>query len=156
MPPARRRYRSSGALISQIHVETQTLASNGVNYQKFDDFEHRGSKLVLKKIIADVACVPDTSFDMLHVTFAVIAKPISEGVPVVLDFANEKYMKWAHRCYGRLDDANNTSNPDFAHFVETLKIVVELGWDIFFAVYVMATAVAADYSYWVRLFAKYI
>ena len=87
--------------------------------------------------------------------FALIAKPISEGTPVGTDFTNEKYVKWMRECYSFKDDANNQYQADYIHLGEVLKVVIDIGWNIFFAV-LNNSGVTAFFNYWLRLFVKYI
>ena len=154
MPP-RKRYRSSGALVSQIVETDATLTSGGVLIVKFTDFEHRSGKLVMKKIQADLGYASGSTGALQECTFAVIAKPISEGVPVTSDFINEKYVKWHRQCYATRDDTNNWNQVDLLHVQEILKVVVELGWDLYFAV-LNGVGTTNFVVSMVRLFVKYI
>ena len=153
--PTRKKYRSSGALISQLRARDTTLGVSTSISDPFDDFLHRSSKMVLKKLDISLACGGTSdSGNLLRARFAVIAKPISEGVPVTVDLDNEKYNKWQRQCYA-FKESGGKYFPDFLHVVETLKIVVDIGWNLFmFIVNEGLNTVAVAYA--LRLFVKYI
>ena len=155
--PTRKRYRSSGSLISETVQDAASLSSNGIAASKFKEFEHRSSKLVMKKFEADIGYRLGSAGNLQRCTFAIIAKPISEGVPVSSDLTNLKYLKWRKTCFAsRFSSATGeTASDDFVHFVEIMKIVVELGWDIYMTV-LNGPGLTALFDYVVRLFVKYI
>ena len=111
--------------------------------------------MVLKRINADLMFECGTTSTVQACRFAIISKPISEGVPVAVDLDNEKYSKWQHQCYATRDDVSGWIHDDFVHFMEILKIVVELGWDIYFSV-VNGGTQSNTFQFLVRLFVKYI
>ena len=156
MPAPRRRYRSSGALISQLLEQDTTLGVSTSIVETFDEFLHRSSKMVLKKLDISIGChVIQSSLNLQRARFCIIAKPISEGVPVSVDLDNEKYNKWQRQCYAYLDSSNNMVQDDYLHIEEILKIVIDIGWNLFFFIVneglnTIAIAFAA------RLFVKYI
>ena len=154
--PARKKYRSSGALISQLRARDTTLGVSTSISDPFDDFLHRSSKMVLKKLDISIACgTATTSQNLQRGRFAIIAKPISEGVPVTIDLDNEKYNKWQRQCYSYRDDGNNVVFHDYLHIEEILKIVVDVGWNLFmFIVNEGLNSIAVAYA--LRLFVKYI
>ena len=152
----RKRYRSSGSLISQLLEQDTTLGVSTSIVETFDQFQHRSSKMVLKKLDVSLACMAaTTSTNLQRARFAIIAKPISEGVPVTVDLDNEKYNKWQRQCYALRVDSNNQVQADFLHVEEILKIVVELGWNLFmFIVNEGLNTIAVAFA--ARLFVKYI
>ncbi len=154
--PVRKRYRSTGALVSQIIKDDANLTTGGVTSSKFTDFEHRSSRLVFKKININFGFF---SGDVIGVAqqcdIAIIAKPISEGVPVSDDFDNPKYTKWSRECFAVRKDADGWNIPDYQHWLEILKIVVELGWDIYVSVRNLGSS-TNPFMYWLQLFVKYI
>ena len=111
--------------------------------------------MVVKKINFSGAFGAGQTVALQDCNFGLIAKPISEGAPVVNDFDNEKYLKWNRRCFSHRSDANNQYQADFIHVDEILKFVVDLGWDLFIAV-LNGGPVTNPFIYWVRLFVKYI
>ena len=154
--PTRRRYRSSGALISQLVEQDSTLGSGSILTEAFDDFLHRSSKMVLKKLDVSLGCVGiQNNLNLQRARFAIISKPISEGNPVAGDFDNEKYNKWQRQCYAFFNTDNNMSSPDYIHVEDILKIVIDIGWNVFFSVLNEGlNSVAVAFA--LRLFVKYI
>ena len=155
MVVARRRYRSSGALISQIISDASSISSGGVTSSKFTDFEHRSSKMVLKRVQLDMGCESGANSALQSCEIAIIAKPISEGVPIAADFNNEKYVKWLHQCYSVRQDGLFYNIPDFVHWIEILKIVIDIGWDVYVS-FLNNGGITERFDYWMRLFVKYI
>ena len=155
--PTRRKYRSTGSLISSILTDESSLSSGGITSSKFTEFEHRSGKLVLKKVDFDAGYRLGAVGNLQSCRFAIIAKPISEGVPVADDFDNEKYSKYQQMCFASrfASGSGETATDDIFHTKEILKIVVELGWDIYFSV-LNGPGVTAVFAYLVRLFVKYI
>ena len=155
--PTRKRYRSTGALVSQILSDNGSLTSDGVSSSKWTDFEHRSSKMVLKRIQVDAAFALGATGSLQSCEFAVIAKPISEGVPVLADMDNEKYVKWIRNCSAVrntvADQAIHTV--DVIHIIEILKIIVEIGWDLYMTVHNSGSG-TNPFEVWMRLFVKYI
>ena len=152
----RKKYRSSGALISQLRARDTTLGVSTSISDPFDDFQSRSSKMVLKKLDISLACGgTQDSTNLQRARFAVIAKPISESTPVATDLLNPKYNKWQRQCYAYRDSVNNQYAPDYLHVEEILKIVIDVGWNVF--MYILnegLNTIAVAYA--LRLFVKYI
>ena len=152
----RRKYRSSGALVSQLFKRDTTLGVGTLIADGFSDFSHRSSRMVLKKLDASLGCgSTQSSQNLQRARFAIIAKPIPDGNPVSADWDNEKYNKWQRQCYAYRDDTNNQYQGDFIHLDEVLKIVIDIGFNLFFAVLNEGLNTVAV-AYALRLFVKYI
>ena len=154
--PTRRRYRSTGALISQLVEQDTTLGINTLIAEAFDDFLHRSSKMVLKKLDVNLGMhAVSTSANLQRARFAILSKPISEGNPVTGDFDNEKYNKWQRQCYAFTDSGSGLIQDDYVHIEDILKIVIDIGWNVFFAVLNEGLNTIAV-AFALRLFVKYI
>ena len=102
---------------------------------------HRSSDAVLVDAMCDYNYMSgDVTSAFTSCEFAIVAKPVAIGTPVLADFGNEKYMvgKTHKQCSARkrLDVPNNLSDDqiDNLHFEVSLKIRIPLDWQVYMSV----------------------
>ena len=161
-----RRFRSSGALESQILEDDSTVTAAGITSSEFTELTHRTSPVVLRRLRGYVYCRAgsSTNGDDERVRFAIIKHPIGAAIPTPTsgDYGLIQNNVWEIDCTcNRSETLKATPNegvwgtdiPAWVHFDLNLKVVIPLDWKLFFSV-LNEGDITNFFNFVVRLFWK--
>ena len=118
-------------LVSEILKDSASVGGLAVTTLKVGQMDHRSSEIMVLKCEAHVTAIPASDQQIGRVRLCVISKPRSEGIPISVDFDDERYVIHTNCAFGGRIDASNQSWSQAEHDNHPMKIRVPLTNDVY-------------------------